>query len=83
MAEKEDYALMMKAATAVMIVGMSIFVLMVIGGWIALIIMSLAFLWAGVTTMETNLALAIIEVLVGTCGLVLAGFILLLYSENT
>ena len=77
-----DYRVMVKVATAVMIFAIAVTAILLILGWVALIILGVAFIWIGVTTISTNWALATVEILVGTGGLACATIIFLLYSER-
>ena len=81
--EDGDYRVMMKAATAVMILAIACVVLLLIAGWIAIVILGAAFVWIGITTMiEGNVAMGTAEFIIGILGLTVAALIAVFYEDS-
>ena len=79
-----DYRIMMKAATAVMILAITCTVLLLIAGWIALVLMSVAFVWVGISTMlDGNTVMGLAEFVVGVLGFMAAVIIAVFYYDAT
>jgi hypothetical protein len=80
----DDHMLMMKAATAVMILAVAIVVILLIAGWISLVILGAAFVYVGIATMiDGNTTVGVAEFVVGVIGWIFAIFILVLYYDAT